>query len=103
MSIEEQKETKEQKFSCGCHIVDGELVVQCTQAQPGGEISSSHHAHKRPFSAKCFRLAVEDQERQEYEARKAKADEGGELDPNASSTALGAGQQAAEGEDSHLA
>jgi hypothetical protein len=45
------------KWSCGCHVVDGELVAQCTQAQSQGEISAEKHAAARPYSAKCYREA----------------------------------------------
>ena len=51
--------TKEQKYSCGCHVVDGELVAECTQVATHGEISAERHGVAKPFSAKCSRLAAE--------------------------------------------
>lgn len=51
--------TKEQKFSCGCHVVDGVLVAECTQVAPSGEISAERHEVLKPYSAKCARLAVQ--------------------------------------------
>jgi hypothetical protein len=52
--------TKEQRFACGCHIVDGELVAECTQVAPTGEIPAEHHGPvAKPFSAKCSRTAVQ--------------------------------------------
>jgi hypothetical protein len=52
--------TKEQRFACGCHIVDGELVAECTQVAPRGEIPAEHHGPvAKPFSAKCSRTAVQ--------------------------------------------
>lgn len=50
-------EIKEQKWLCGCHVVDGVLAQQCTQQRPQGEVTAAQHAASRPYSAKCFRLA----------------------------------------------
>jgi hypothetical protein len=47
----------ERKWACGCHEVEGQLVAECTQQRPSGEISSSQNAMAKPFSTKCFRLA----------------------------------------------
>ena len=63
--------TKEQRYSCGCHVVDGVLVAECTQTPLSGEISAARHAVAKQFSAKCFRLAA--QRDAEEAARKAKA------------------------------
>lgn len=50
-------EIKEQKWLCGCHVVDGVLALECTQQKPQGEVNAAQHAASRPYSAKCFRLA----------------------------------------------
>lgn len=50
-------ETKERKWACGCHEVEGQLVGECTQQRPSGELSAAHIANTNPFSPKCFRLA----------------------------------------------
>jgi hypothetical protein len=64
--------TKEQKFGCGCHIVNGVLVVECTQVGLSGEVSASRHAVAQPYSPKCSRKAqLHDAE---VAARKQKAD-----------------------------
>jgi len=57
MAENENKQNQEQKWLCGCHIVDGELVAECTQTRPQGEVSASQLAALKPYSAKCFRLA----------------------------------------------
>jgi hypothetical protein len=57
MSETQIKQTTEQKWLCGCHVVDGVLAIACTQIAPQGEVSSAQHANARPFSRKCFRLA----------------------------------------------
>lgn len=49
--------TKEQKFGCGCHVVNGVLAVECTQVAPSGEISAARHAVDKPYSPKCSRKA----------------------------------------------
>jgi hypothetical protein len=64
--------TKEQKFSCGCHVVDGVLVAECTQIAPTGEISAARHGVLKPYAAKCGRKAA--QQQAEAAAAKAKAD-----------------------------
>ena len=51
--------TKEVKWSCGCHAVDGVLVAKCTQVAPQGEISAAQHASSKPFARKCARKAAE--------------------------------------------
>jgi len=50
--------TKEQKFSCGCHVVNGVLAAECTQVAPSGEISAERHGVLKPFSQKCSRKAA---------------------------------------------
>lgn len=63
---------KEQKFGCGCHVVNGVLAVECTQVAPSGEISAERHAVAKPYSPKCSRKAqLHDAE---VAARKDKAD-----------------------------
>lgn len=47
--------TSEVKWSCGCHIVNGTLVQECTQTAPSGELSASQLAAQRPFSPSCSR------------------------------------------------
>ena len=47
-------EAKEQRWSCGCHEVDGVLVVQCTQVKPQTELLA-HHTLNSPYSKDCFR------------------------------------------------
>jgi hypothetical protein len=64
--------TTEQKYSCGCHVVDGALAAECTQVALTGEISAERHGVAKPFSAKCSRLAAQHQA--EIAAHKAKAD-----------------------------
>lgn len=55
--------TKEVKWSCGCHSVNGVLAQQCTQTRPNGEVSAEQHGVNKPFAAKCARPveAVEDE------------------------------------------
>lgn len=50
--------TKEVKWSCGCHVVDGELVQECTQVAASGEISAERHGQLKPYAAKCARKAA---------------------------------------------
>ena len=57
MAEEEKKEPKEQRWSCGCHEVNGKLVVECTDKVPTHELQA-HHALNRPYSKVCFRKAV---------------------------------------------
>lgn len=54
-------EIKEQRWLCGCQIVDGELVRKCTNVKPAGELSAGQVAALPPYSAKCYRLAQEQQ------------------------------------------
>ena len=54
-------EIKEQRWLCGCQIVDGELVRKCTNVKPTGELSAGQVAALPPYSAKCYRLAQEQQ------------------------------------------
>jgi hypothetical protein len=56
--------TKEQKWSCGCHVVDGVLVAECTQTPITGEISAERHGVLKPFAAKCARKVAEQPERE---------------------------------------
>jgi hypothetical protein len=56
----EAKESKEQKWSCGCHEVDGELVVKCTGVQPQHEMLA-HHNLRAPYSKVCFRDPARDE------------------------------------------
>ena len=50
-------EPREVRWSCGCHEVDGQLEVRCTQTPNQGELSAERHAVSQPYSAKCFRTA----------------------------------------------
>jgi hypothetical protein len=70
--------TKEQKFSCGCHIVGGQLVAECTQVAPQGEISAAQHASTKPFARKCARKAALEQR---LAAADAKATEDAKVQP----------------------
>jgi hypothetical protein len=65
---------KEQKYSCGCHVVNGVLVAECTQSRPSGDLSAERHAVAKPFSPKCFRLAAEQQAQTAVAKAKADAD-----------------------------
>ena len=66
--------TKEQKFSCGCYIVDGVLAVECTQTAPRGELSAERHAVAKPYSPKCARLAAQRDAEHETARKKAAED-----------------------------
>ena len=42
----------ELKYSCGCHVVEGELVAACTQVKQYGEVSADQVVL---YSKECFR------------------------------------------------
>lgn len=46
----------EKQWSCGCMEVDGQLVQQCSQVLPVGELTSDK---KSLYSAECFRQTQE--------------------------------------------
>lgn len=71
----------EVRWGCGCHEVDGELEVECTQVPPQGDLSAERHAIAQPYSAKCFRLANQAQAASEPS-----------IDPAASNQALPAAE-----------
>lgn len=46
----------QKQWSCGCMEVDGQLVQQCSQVQPVGELTSDKRSL---YSAECFRQTQE--------------------------------------------
>jgi hypothetical protein len=48
------------RWSCGCQEVDGQLVAECTQIAPSGDVSAEKHAQSKPYARKCGRKAAEE-------------------------------------------